>query len=81
MQLDINGNWPHFSTYSNFGAGSRYGKPLDVRMGDPQRFLKGYDKDFFALFDPKSLPDGAVWDGTVTTTTLPAAATTAPAAP
>jgi len=81
MQLDINGNWPHFSTYSNFGAGSRYGKPLDVRMGDPQRFLKGYDKDFFALFDPKSLPDGAVWDGTVTTTTLPAAATTAPPAP
>jgi hypothetical protein len=29
-------------------------------MGDPQRFIKGYDKDFFALFDPKSLPDGAV---------------------
>jgi hypothetical protein len=49
-------------------------------MGDPQRFLKGYDKDFFALFDPRSIPDGAVWDGTVTTTTLPAAATTAPAA-
>lgn len=80
MQLDINGNWPHFSTYSNFGARSRYGKPLDVRMGDPQRFLKGYDKDFFALFDPRSIPDGAVWDGTVTTTTLPAPATTAPAA-
>jgi hypothetical protein len=78
MQLDINGNWPHFSTYSNFGARSRYGKPLDVRMGDPQRFLKGYDKDFFALFDPKSLPGGAVWDGTVTTTTVPTAATTAP---
>jgi hypothetical protein len=81
MQLDINGNWPHFSTYSNFGARSRYGKPLDVRMGDPQRFLKGYDKDFFALFDPRSIPDGAVWDGTVTTTTLPAAATTTPATP
>lgn len=79
MQLDINGNWPHFSTYSNFGAPSRYGKPLDVRMGDPQRFLKGYDKDFFALFDPRSIPDRAVWDGTVTSTTLPAAATTAPA--
>ncbi|MEY3588928.1 MAG: hypothetical protein RJA47_1524 [Actinomycetota bacterium] len=58
MELDINGNWPHFSTYSNFGARTRYGKPLDVRMGNPQRFLKGYDKDFFALFDPKSLPDG-----------------------
>jgi hypothetical protein len=46
-------------------------------MGDPQRFLKGYDKDFFALFDPKSVPDGALWDGTVTTTTVPV--TTAPA--
>lgn len=60
MELDINGNWPHFSTYSNFGSRTRYGRPLDVRMGDPQRFLKGYDKDFFALFDPKSLPDGAL---------------------
>jgi hypothetical protein len=80
MQLDINGNWPHFSTYSNFGARTRYGRTLDVRMGDPQRFLKGYDKDFFALFDPKSVPDGAVWDGTVTTTTVPVttAPTTAP---
>jgi hypothetical protein len=80
MQLDINGNWPHFSTYSNFGARTRYGRTLDVRMGDPQRFLKGYDKDFFALFDPKSVPDGALWDGTVTTTTVPVttAPTTAP---
>lgn len=60
MELDINGNWPHFSTYSNFGARTRYGRPLDVRMGNPQRFLKGYDKDFFALFDPRTLPDGVL---------------------
>ena len=60
MQLDINGNWPHFSTYSGFGTKNRYGRPLDVRMGDPQRFLKGYDKDFFALFDPRTLPDGVL---------------------
>ncbi|MFM7263220.1 MAG: phosphodiester glycosidase family protein, partial [Acidimicrobiales bacterium] len=31
MQLDINGNWPHFSTYSGFGTRNRYGRPLDVR--------------------------------------------------
>lgn len=60
MQLDINGNWPHFSTYSGFGTRNRYGRPLDVRMGDPQRFVKGYEKDFFVLFDPRTLPDGAV---------------------
>ena len=60
MELDINGNWPHFSTYSNFGGLTRYGRPLDVRMGNPQRFVKGYDKDFFALFDPKSLPEGVL---------------------
>ena len=24
MELDINGNWPHFSTYSNFGGLTRY---------------------------------------------------------
>ena len=60
MQLDINGNWPHFSTYSGFGTRNRYGRPLDVRMGDPRRFVKGYEKDFFALFDPRTLPDGAV---------------------
>ena len=39
---------------------ARYGRPLDVRMGNPQRFVKGYDKDFFALFDPKTLPEGVL---------------------
>ena len=56
MELDINGNWPHFSTYSGFGSNNRYGRTLDTRMGDPLRYLNGYEKDFFALFDPKSLP-------------------------
>ena len=60
MELDINGNWPHFSTYSGFGSNNRYGRTLDTRMGDPLRFINGYDKDFFALFDPKSLPDGVL---------------------
>ena len=58
MELDINGNWPHFSTYSGFGTTNRYGRTLDTRMGDPLRFINGYEKDFFALFDPKMLPAG-----------------------
>ena len=56
MELDINGNWPHFSTYSGFGTDNRYGRTLDKRMGDPLRFINGYEKDFIALFDPRSLP-------------------------
>ena len=60
MELDINGNWPHFSTYSGFGTTNRYGRTLDTRMGDPQRFLNGYEKDFFALFDPRGLPKDVV---------------------
>lgn len=56
MELDINGNWPHFSTYTGFGTNNRYGRTLDTRMGDPLRYLNGYEKDFFALFDPRSLP-------------------------
>ena len=56
MELDINGNWPHFSTYTGFGTTNRYGRTLDTRMGDPLRFINGYEKDFFALFDPRMLP-------------------------
>lgn len=60
MQLDINGTWPFFATYGNFGATSRNGSTLDTRMGDPQRHLNGSTKDFIALFDPKTLKPGAV---------------------
>ena len=58
MELDINGNWPHFSTYTGYGTTERRGRTLDTRMGDPQRYLNGYEKDFFALFDPDRLPEG-----------------------
>lgn len=60
MELDINGTWPFFATYSNFGKVSRIGRTIDTRMGDPQRHLNGATKDFFALFDPETLAPGAV---------------------
>ena len=60
MELDINGTWPFFATYSNFGKVSRIGQTIDTRMGDPQRHLNGATKDFFALFDPETLAPDAV---------------------
>ena len=60
MELDINGQWPYFAVYSDFGKSSRWGKIIDNRMGDPNRHLNGSTKDFFALFDPETLPAGAV---------------------
>jgi hypothetical protein len=60
MELDINGQWPYFSVYSDFGKATRRGEIIDNRMGDPNRHLNGSTKDFFALFDPETLPAGAV---------------------
>jgi len=60
MELDINGQWPYFAVYSDFGKATRWGKIIDNRMGDPNRHLNGSTKDFFALFDPDTLPAGAV---------------------
>ena len=60
MELDINGQWPYFAVYSDFGKATRWGKIIDNRMGDPNRHLNGSTKEFFALFDPETLPTGAV---------------------
>ncbi len=60
MELDINGQWPYFAVYSDFGKPIRWGKIIDNRMGDPNRHLNGSTKEFFALFDPETLPEGAV---------------------
>jgi hypothetical protein len=60
MELDINGKWPHFATYDNFGKSDRKGSTIDTRMGDPNRHLIGATKDFIGLFDPETLPKGAV---------------------
>jgi hypothetical protein len=60
MELDINGTWPYFAVYSEFGTSVRKGFTIDKRMGDPNRHLNSSTKDFFALFDPETLPSGAV---------------------
>ena len=60
MELDINGQWPYFAVYSDFGKATRWGEIIDNRMGDPNRHLNGSTKDFFALFDPETLAVGAV---------------------
>jgi hypothetical protein len=60
MELDINGTWPFFATYTDFGKPDRKGRIIDTRMGDPDRHLTNSTKDFFALFDPQTLPAGAV---------------------
>ena len=60
MQLDINGTWPQFAVYSGFGSGDREGRLLDRRMGNRNRYLNKSTKDFFALYDPVTLPAGAV---------------------
>jgi hypothetical protein len=60
MELDINGTWPFFAVYDNFGKTDRNGKTIDKRMGDPNRHLNGSTKDFIALFDPETLTPGSV---------------------
>ena len=60
MELDINGEWPYFAVYNDFGKAARWGEVIDNRMGDPNRHLNGSTKEFFALFDPETLPAGAV---------------------
>lgn len=62
MELDINGTWPLFATYSGFGSKNRVGHVIDKRMGDPGRFLSKADKDFIALFD-----NGVAMPSTTTT--------------
>lgn len=60
MEMDINGTWPYFAVYENFGKADRRGRVIDTRMGDPNRHLNKSTKDFIALFDPATLPTGAV---------------------
>lgn len=60
MELDINGNWPLFAKYTNFGQTDREGRVLDKRMTNRNRHIARSGKDFFALFDPATLPPGLV---------------------
>ncbi|MCU1391766.1 MAG: hypothetical protein JWM34_194 [Ilumatobacteraceae bacterium] len=63
MQMDINGSWPAFFTYSRASAGSTASHFLDSRMGgDPNRYLTSSTKEFFAFFDSTVVPPGSVLD-------------------
>ncbi|MEI8237818.1 MAG: phosphodiester glycosidase family protein [Actinomycetota bacterium] len=61
MELDINGHWPQFAWYTGFGTTNRQGVLLDSRMWKPFRYVTTSEKDFIALFDPATLPKGAVY--------------------
>ena len=60
MELDINGDWPQFATYTGFGTTDRSGVLLDRRMKNKNRYIKNSEKDFIAFFDPETLPTGVV---------------------
>ena len=60
MQLDINGNYPRFMTYTNPGTTSRAGILVDSRMETPERYLDKSTKDYFAFFDPSLLQPGVI---------------------
>ncbi|MEI8239626.1 MAG: hypothetical protein WCI22_09405 [Actinomycetota bacterium] len=61
MELDMNGTWPHFATYSNFGTLlPRVGQLLDPRMRNPNRYLTSSEKSFIAFFDRTHLPSGII---------------------
>ena len=62
MQLDINVDWPSFSTYTFSGAKS-HPHFVDRRMsGNPRRYVDGSTKEFFAFFNPQQVPPGSVLD-------------------
>jgi hypothetical protein len=63
MQLDINGKWPVFFTFAPDGGGNLTGQFVDKRMGgDPNRYLTGSTKEFFAFFDATRVPASSVLD-------------------
>jgi hypothetical protein len=64
MELDINGTWPTFITFSADQAGHLRGAFLDRRMGgSPNRYLSGSSREFFALFDASRVAPASVLDG------------------
>ena len=62
IQLDINVDWPSFSTYA-FSGGKSHPHFVDRRMsGNPRRYVDGSTKEFFAFFDRTQVPAGTVLD-------------------
>lgn len=63
MQMDINGTWPVFFTFTTGSDGTVTSHFLDKRMGgNPSRYLTGSTKEFFAFFDASLVPAGSVLD-------------------
>ena len=63
IQLDINNAWPTFLLYQHGLDGSLLPFPLDKRMNiNPQRYVKGSSKEFFAFFDASLVPSPSVLD-------------------
>jgi hypothetical protein len=63
MQLDINGTWPVFFTFTQDADGAMTGQFLDERMGgNPARYITGSTKEFFAFFDATRVPASSVLD-------------------
>ena len=60
MELDINGTWPQFVSFTQSGGNQPIPTALDTRMRHLSRYLTGSTKDFIALFDPTQLPANVV---------------------
>ncbi len=60
MELDINGTWPQFVSFTHSGGNQLIPTALDSRMHHLTRYLTGSTKDFIALFDPAQLPANIV---------------------
>jgi hypothetical protein len=61
IQLDINGTWPAYVTYTHNADGSLTPHFVDQRMGgNPRRYLTGSTKEFFAFFDATVAPKQSV---------------------
>lgn len=62
IQLDINVDWPLFTTFTH-DTGEAVPHFVDRRMtGNPRRSLDGSSKDFFAFFDSSLVPQPSVLD-------------------
>ena len=62
MQMDINVDWPLFTTFSH-DTGSAIPHIVDRRMtGNARRALDGSTKDFFAFFDASEVPTDSALD-------------------
>jgi hypothetical protein len=60
MQLDITGHRPQFAWYDGLGTMDRTANLLHAAMQTPNRYLQHSIMNFVALFDPATLPPGAV---------------------